>query len=339
MYKHIASLLLLMVAIVWGWTFVVVKDAVDAQNLLGFLALRFTIAAIVMAPIVATRRLSWKTLRMGLLIGLALGVSYLFQTWGLVYATASSAALITGLAVLFAPIVSRWVFGVSIRTCYWIATVVALVGLALLQFAGPTEDGAAPAPNAAPSVAAVAAPDDSNDALDGTDNGDDSNTKAQPSAAAVWFGNFLTLLCALGFGLHIAMLDRYAVNHDALELTFWQIVTSAALFWMLWPIFNPPVYLPPWTVAAWWPILLTGVVASALAFFIQTSAQQHISVERTAVIISMEPVFGALFGHLLHHDTMVPLQYVGAVLMIGTVLFVEVYAAWRTKQGEEEKEV
>jgi drug/metabolite transporter (DMT)-like permease len=122
--------LLLCVTAIWGWTFVVVKDAVAEYPVLPFLAIRFLIAAAVMAFLV--RRLpSRRALGVGALIGLPLAGGYLLQTLGLRYTTPGHAGLITGLFFVFTPLLDRF-FGVALRPRTVVAVLLAMVGTVLL---------------------------------------------------------------------------------------------------------------------------------------------------------------------------------------------------------------
>jgi drug/metabolite transporter (DMT)-like permease len=100
------TLALIGVAAVWGATFVLVKDAVEHYPLYAFLALRFTIAVVAFSLIFprSFRRFAPGTLRVGVLAGALLTVGYVFQTWGLQGTTASKAAFITGMFVVFTPL-------------------------------------------------------------------------------------------------------------------------------------------------------------------------------------------------------------------------------------------
>jgi drug/metabolite transporter (DMT)-like permease len=123
-------LLLLAVTAVWGWTFVLVKDAVTQYPTLPFLQIRFALALLVMVLIVRrvpTRR----ELRVGAVIGAVLAGGYLAQTAGLTITSPGNAGLITGLFVVFTPLINR-VFGHPIRWWTWAATLVSLAGLVLL---------------------------------------------------------------------------------------------------------------------------------------------------------------------------------------------------------------
>jgi len=128
-------LLLLMVTAVWGWTFVLVKDAVTQYPTLPFLQIRFAIALLVMAVVV--RRLpTRRELQVGAVIGAVLAAGYLAQTVGLTITSVGNAGLITGLFVVLTPLLNR-LFGASIHRWTWIATLVSFGGLVLLT-GGPS---------------------------------------------------------------------------------------------------------------------------------------------------------------------------------------------------------
>src|SRR3712207_9094551 len=75
-----------------------------------------------------------------------------------------------------------------------------------------------------------------------------------------------------------------------------------------------PVSLPPAEV--WAALLVTGLLASAGAFLVQTTVQQKIPAARTAIILTMEPVFAAVFGYWLAGDRLVAIQGFGAALVL-----------------------
>jgi drug/metabolite transporter (DMT)-like permease len=108
------SLLLVGITAVWGWTFVVVQDAIALYGVLPFLAARFAIAAAALAPFSAPK-VTKKMLAVGAGIGLVLALGYLFQTLGLLYTTPTNSGLITGLFVVFAPLSDRLLFGRASR--------------------------------------------------------------------------------------------------------------------------------------------------------------------------------------------------------------------------------
>jgi len=277
------TLLLVAVTAVWGWTFVVVQDAIALYGVLPFLAMRFALAGAALAPVYAVR-LTRRSLAVGGGIGVVLAAGYLFQTTGLLFTTPTNSGLITGLFVVFAPLADRLLFGVNTSRQVLLAVGLSLLGMVLLAGGGPE--------------------------------------------GANW-GDLLTLLCAAALGLHIALLSRYAAGHDAGGLTLAQILAMALLFVVAWPFFEP-VSLPP--PGVWVALLVTGLLASAGAFLVQTTVQQRIPAARTAIILTMEPVFAALFGYWLAGDRLVAVQLVGAVLILSALVIGEVLPVLRRRK-------
>ena len=278
--RLIYTLLLVAVTAVWGWTFVVVQDAIALYGVIPFLAVRFALAGTALAPIYATK-LTRRSLLVGGSIGVVLAAGYLFQTTGLLFTTPTNSGLITGLFVVFAPLADRLLFGANVSRQVVLAVGLSLVGMVLLAGGGP----------------------------EGVNGGD-----------------LLTLLCAAALGLHIALLSRYAASYDAGALTLAQILAMALLFLVVWP-FTGPFSLPPSGV--WVALLVTGLLASAGAFLVQTTVQQHIPAARTAIILTMEPVFAALFGYWLAGDRLVTLQILGALMILSALVIGEVVPVLR----------
>jgi drug/metabolite transporter (DMT)-like permease len=131
----VATAALILVTAVWGITFVQVKDAVELYPLLAFLAIRYLIATAALAPI-AVRRLGGFG-RDGLVAGSVLGVLIALgiglQTAGLERTTVTSTGFITGLYVLFTPLLGLALFRTPIPRSLWAGVALALVGLALLS--------------------------------------------------------------------------------------------------------------------------------------------------------------------------------------------------------------
>lgn len=130
-----ADLLLLLVTLIWGGTFVMVKEATAAYPVLPFLALRFTLAAVAMLAISWRRlkSLSWPGVGAGALLGLFVFGGYLFQTLGLQYTTASKAGFITGLSVVIVPMLSALLFSRRPSKEALIGVGLATLGMALLS--------------------------------------------------------------------------------------------------------------------------------------------------------------------------------------------------------------
>jgi drug/metabolite transporter (DMT)-like permease len=133
-----AFVALIAVTAVWGVTFVQVKDAVELYPLFGFLALRFAIAAVVLAAPAAGRlrtlgRPGWVA---GSALGLLLATGYGLQTAGLERTTVSSAGFITGLYVVFTPLLALLLFRTRVGGAVWVGVALAVLGLTMLSGIG-----------------------------------------------------------------------------------------------------------------------------------------------------------------------------------------------------------
>ena len=134
----LALLALVAVTAVWGYTFVPMKDAVALYPLFAFLAVRFLIAAVVLAAPAGPRlrslgRQGWIA---GTALGLLLALGYALQTAGLQRTTVSSAGFITGLYVVFTPLLGLLLFRTRVGAAVWVGVALAVAGLALLSGVG-----------------------------------------------------------------------------------------------------------------------------------------------------------------------------------------------------------
>jgi drug/metabolite transporter (DMT)-like permease len=129
-------LVLTAVTAVWGWTFVVIKDSIAQYPVAPFLALRFGLAVLVLL-LVGRRLPARRSLPIGGLIGGAVAAGYALQTYGLQSTAPGTAGLITGLFVVFTPLIDR-LFGTRVPRRTGVAVAVALAGTALLAGGNPT---------------------------------------------------------------------------------------------------------------------------------------------------------------------------------------------------------
>jgi len=135
-----ALLALVIVTAVWGVTFVQVKDALELYPLFAFLAVRFAIASVALAPVAAPRlrRAGWKP---ATLLGGLLALGYALQTAGLDRTSVSSTGFITGLYVVFTPLFAYALFRIKVARIVVLGVGLSLAGLALLAGVGVGEPG------------------------------------------------------------------------------------------------------------------------------------------------------------------------------------------------------
>ena len=106
--KNLLYLAMLGAAAVWGGSFVIMKDSLEKQDVFSFLASRFIVAAILMFIYRPTvfRGLNMHFIIRGIAAGILLGSGYIFQTFGLIKTTVSNTGFITGLYLVFTPLIS-----------------------------------------------------------------------------------------------------------------------------------------------------------------------------------------------------------------------------------------
>jgi drug/metabolite transporter (DMT)-like permease len=128
-------LLLVVVTAIWGVTFVQVQDAIALYPLFAFLAVRFAISAAVLAPFALRPLLELprEGVAAGLGVGILLAAAYGLQTAGLDLTTVTSTGFITGLYVVFTPLIAFWLFGTRVPLAVWAGVAFAVVGLVLLN--------------------------------------------------------------------------------------------------------------------------------------------------------------------------------------------------------------
>ena len=138
-------------------------------------------------------------------------------------------------------------------------------------------------------------------------------------------GDLLTFLCAIVFALQILALGRAAPRHPILELLLCQLIMVGVMAAIAGPIIEP-THLPrdPKLALA---IVYLAVLATLLAFGVQTWAQRIVSPLRMALLSSLEPVFAAVFAALLIGERLSLHEKLGGALIISGVLVGELGAA------------
>ncbi len=269
----LAPLALLLITVIWGWTFVLVKEGMSEVGPLTFLAGRFLIAFVLLIPLFwgAVRRIDRRTLGAGAVIGVALFSGYLFQTWGLVYTTATKSGLITGLSVVIVPLLAAALNRERVGKLAWTGAGLAATGLGLLVL-------------------------------------------GRGRLSPMNIGDLLTLVCAVSYATHIVLVDRYVRRVDYRGLLVVQVGMVALISTVGAAILEPiPTHISGSLAEG---VLITGVLATALALYVLNRFQSYSTAAYTAIILTMEPVFAALFGYLLLRETLVPIQIVGAVVIV-----------------------
>ena len=301
-----ANLLLLVAGALWGMGFVAQSAGMDDLGPFSFVAWRFVIASIVVAPFALreSRRvgaasagargatvstsppggappgggvpLDAARLRRFALVGAMLFLGMATQQVGLLTTSVTNSGFLTGLYVVFTPLFAVALFRERPHRVVWPAALLALAGIALLSGGGV----------AGPSV-----------------------------------GDLLTVASACFWALQVVLIARFGAAGRPLALSLAQFVVTAILAGIV------ALALEPFDAAALAraapSVLYAGIVASGVAFTLQVIAQRWTTAPQAAIFLSSEAPFAALFGFLALGERVPPIGFVGAGLILASMLVVE----------------
>jgi drug/metabolite transporter (DMT)-like permease len=283
-----AEAALALVAVIWGSTFVVVKQALGDISTLYFLFLRFSLASICLLLLFANsfRKMPWLEIRRGLgggaIAGLFLWLGYILQTVGLKYTSAGNSGFLTGLYIVLVPLMGSLIFRKRPGGREIAGIAIAVLGMVVMTL---------------------------------------------PSLLAEFRmnrGDVLTLACALAFSFHLLIVGHYSQRHRTEALALGQIACAAGLSGLSLAI-EPPHAV--WSRGVVFAIVLTAVFATALAFALQTWGQRYTSPTRTALIFALEPVVALATAVSLGGELLTVYNLAGGALILAGILAVELKTA------------
>lgn len=280
-----ADFALVICALIWGATFVVIKDALADMSVIAYIAVRFGIAAVLMAIIYwrAVRTLTLREVWAGAQIGIFMFAGYMFQITGLRWTTPSKAAFVTGMYVVFVPIVLA-IFGRR-RISIWIWAG-ALAALAGLYFLSVPPEGLGRLNRGDPIV----------------------------FGCAVMFAFHMIFISRNVKKYSVAAMSFLQVATTAVFATV-LVPIAAAAGWE-----QPKLVWIPYVIFA---VLATAIGATVICFSLQTWAQKHTSASRAAILLTLEPVFAAVTSVTLGGERIGPRMLLGALLIFGGILIAE----------------
>ena len=274
-----------MCTLLWGSTFVVVKNALDRSSVFVFLAVRFTLAGLCMAVF------GWRVLRdlrrdevfAGVRLGFFMFGGYAFQTAGLQYTTASNSGFITGSSVVLVPLILVLFWGKRVTLWVYFGTIAAAAGLYFLTVP-------------ASGIAHL-------------NRGD-----VLTFFAAASYAVHIILVGEYGREHSAAALSVLQVLACA-GMAWLTAFGAHAIRWQ-------PMRFES-SGSLWLGVAICAVFATAVAFSLQLWAQQYTTPTRVALIFAMEPVIAAATGVAVAGDRLAVHAWLGAALILAAILLVE----------------
>lgn len=305
MHFFIGLSITLFITLIWGVTFTVTRETIAIVPPWLFLALRFGIALVTLIPwlLVPENRFwrvktPWRSrfTKEHLGLGVVLAAAYVFQTTGLKYTTVAHSAFITGLLVIAVPLLNRFLFKNALSAKILVASFVACSGLFLLCW---------------PALSA---------------------SSSQVLGVSFLWGDFLTLLCALGFSMQIIFISRLTHKTSPFEVTFIQIFFGLVAC-LIGTFFSGEYSAETMQLLASSPkhlanLFFCGVLATSLAIPLQCIAQRYIAANRAALLYTFEPVFAAIFAWFWVNEKLGLVEILGCAFILVATLIAELPLAW-----------
>jgi drug/metabolite transporter (DMT)-like permease len=291
--KYKSEALLILVTIIWGGTFPIIKSALDNVSPMVFLTLRFSIASIILLPFIIRKQFSSESVKAGILLGAILFISFATQTTGLKFTTATKSAFITGTTVIIVPFLQILIEKKTPTKGVIIGTILVIIGVSFLASGG-------------------------NSIL----------TLFDDLSRNFNMGDGLTMLCALSYAFYMVILDVKTHKHDFFILLFYQIATTAVLsFVFLFFFASTEVEVIKLDLSnnLIFALFYTALFATLFTTALQTKYQKNVTPAKAGIIFSFEPIFAALFAFFLLGEKISNFGYLGAVLIIFGLVFSEIY--------------
>ena len=280
-----ADLLLLLVALIWGFGFVAQRAGMDHVGPFTFNGIRFILGGLCLLPLARRpsrgailppeRRISLG--RAGLMAGVLLFAAATLQQVGLQYTTAGKAGFITGLYVVLVPMIGLF-FRQRTNVGTWVGAVAAAVGLYLLSV---TED------------------------------------------FRIEFGDLLELIGALFWAGHVLILSYLSPRTSPVRLAMVQFFVCG-LFSLITGLVLETITVQGIVDAAI-PILYGGVCSVGAGYTLQVVVQRKAHPSHAAILLSLESPFAALGGWLLLEDILSGRAMRGCALMLAGMLLSQLW--------------
>ncbi len=297
--RILGSLLLTLVAIIWGTAFAFQRVGMESIEPITFTASRMTLAALAVGMVSICRRKkaapgntgeekasSRNTIIGGICCGIFLAFGSIFQQMGIVYTTAGKAGFITALYILIVPVISFLLFRKHHTWLVWLAVLLGVAGMYLLCMTEQFHLG---------------------------------------------HGDTLLCICAVLFSGHILCCDHFVSKGNPIRISAIQLTTTAVISWIAAFIMESPD--PEKITSAIIPILYCGIVSGGIGYTLQIVAQKHTDPTVASLLMSLESVFAVLAGALILNERMSPRELLGCVIMFAAIVIVQLPVSQKQKKN------
>lgn len=280
----ISVLGLTLAAMFWGISYPLTKFVEDVPTFY-IISLRFILAAALLAVCFFRhfRNYNFDTLKNAFILSFLLTAMYIFNIVGVKYTTSVKASFFTTLSFLVCPVINLILYKMKIQKFIGISALICLAGTCMLCYT----------------------PD--------------------MGRLVINFGDILCGFASIAGAINIIYMEKMS-HRDNIDNTLFTIFLMA--FIALWGTvialdrgeFN---YHSQVTSSQLIAIILMGLFSSAGAFILQIHCEKHVPSNRVGIIFSLEPASGCILSVLLIHETMSLIGWMGALVIMISILYME----------------
>ena len=149
------------------------------------------------------------------------------------------------------------------------------------------------------------------------------------------FGDFLTIICAFGFAFHIFFTGEFVKKHNAIVLTVVQFSVATVLSLIVQILFNEiKIEVQISSIIG---VLYLGIFSTTVAFLLQTVCQKDVSETKSAIILSLESVFGSILSVIILHEVLTFRMVVGCLVIFCAIIISETKLSFLKKDKLKEE--
>lgn len=131
-------------------------------------------------------------------------------------------------------------------------------------------------------------------------------------------GDALTLVCAVGFAFQIFLTGEFVKKYRVAVLNFVQMITAFLLSALSLFAFGETHFNV--TTKGWLSVLYLGIISTTICYLLQTASQKYVDETKSAIILSMESVFGTVFSIIILHEIITLRMIIGSVVILAAVI-------------------
>ena len=296
----LGQFLLLSATVVWGSSFIILKETIERVPALYVIGVRFLSSAILLGVIFfgKIKRLDRKTFLSGVILGLVLSGAYITQTLGLKYIGAGKNAFITSLYCVMCPFMAWLFFGTRPKSYNILSAVLCVAGIGLVALSSAEEDG-----------------------------------------GNAFLGCGLTFFCAIFYALQIILTGKFHERKsDVMQLLTVQLLTVGVIITACSFAFELPFYgIAAYRVGTeqLWRIIYLTLACTLYAQLAQIVGIKFTEPNQAAIILTLEAVFGVIFAIILGDEKITPILWAGFAVIFTATLISELKIdlfKWLTKK-------